>query len=156
MEAVFSSETLVNFYQNMRSHIWGDNILESIPYLKLKIIISWDMTPCSQLSVNRRFGGIYCLHLQGRRNKFSNKWTSKQQASHLLTCWFLDKLISSTLKMEAICSSERLLTLNGLHGVISQKMILFITTAVKTSDPAYLKFLHKSIHFQTDTENIVV
>jgi hypothetical protein len=27
------------------------------------------------------------------------------------------------------------LTLNGLHGVISQKLILFITTAVKTSNP---------------------
>jgi hypothetical protein len=30
------------------------------------------------------------------------------------------------------CSS---LTLNGLHGVISQKKILFITTAVETSNP---------------------
>jgi hypothetical protein len=30
---------------------------------------------------------------------------------------------------------KRPLTLNGLHGVISQKMILFITTAVKTSNP---------------------
>jgi hypothetical protein len=29
----------------------------------------------------------------------------------------------------------RRLKLNGLHGVISQKMILFITTAVKTSNP---------------------
>jgi hypothetical protein len=28
--------------------------------------------------------------------------------------------------------------LNGLHGVISQKMILFITTAVKTSNPTTL------------------
>jgi hypothetical protein len=28
------------------------------------------------------------------------------------------------------------LKLNGLHGVLSQKMILFITTAVKTSNPA--------------------
>jgi hypothetical protein len=27
-------------------------------------------------------------------------------ACHLLTCWFLLKLFSSTLKMEAICSSE--------------------------------------------------
>jgi hypothetical protein len=27
------------------------------------------------------------------------------------------------------------LTFNGLHGVISQKMVLFITTAVRTSDP---------------------
>jgi hypothetical protein len=28
-----------------------------------------------------------------------------------------------------------MLTFNGLHGVISQKIVLFITTAVRTSDP---------------------
>jgi hypothetical protein len=45
------------------------------------------------------------------------------------------ELISSILKMEAICFSESSAELDGLHGVISQKMILFITTAVKTSNP---------------------
>jgi hypothetical protein len=30
---------------------------------------------------------------------------------------------------------KRRLTLNGLHNVISQKLLLFITTAVKTSNP---------------------
>jgi hypothetical protein len=30
---------------------------------------------------------------------------------------------------------NRRLTFNGLHGVISQKIVLFITTAVRTSDP---------------------
>jgi hypothetical protein len=63
----------------------------------------------------------------------------------LLTCWFLLKF-SSTLKMEAICSSERRLHLNRLHGVTSQKMILFITTAVKTSNPTYsVTLLHLTI-----------
>jgi hypothetical protein len=42
--------------------------------------------------VNRRFGGTYRLHIQC--------------LSHLLACWFLAEFISSTLKMEAICSSE--------------------------------------------------
>jgi hypothetical protein len=36
---------------------------------------------------------------------------------------------SSTLKMEAICSFE---TLNVLHGVISKKTALFITTTVRS------------------------
>jgi hypothetical protein len=36
--------------------------------------------------------------------------------------------------MEAIGSSETSVA-TQLHGVISQKMILFITTAVKTSNP---------------------
>jgi hypothetical protein len=48
----------------------------------MKSTIFRDITPCSPLSVNRRFGGTYRLHLQGR------PW---------------------------------------LHGVISQKMVLFIT-----------------------------
>jgi hypothetical protein len=39
-------------------------------------IIFCDMTPCSPLSFNRRFGGTYRLHLQGRRNRLSK--TSKQ------------------------------------------------------------------------------
>jgi hypothetical protein len=37
----------------------------------MKSIIFWDMTPCSLLSCNGRFGGTYRLHLQGRRNNFS-------------------------------------------------------------------------------------
>jgi hypothetical protein len=37
----------------------------------MKSIFFWDMTPCSLLSFNRRFGGTYHLHLQGRRNRFS-------------------------------------------------------------------------------------
>jgi hypothetical protein len=47
----------------------------------MKSIIFWDISPCSPLSVNRRFGGTYRLHLR--------------------------------------------LALNRLHGVISQKMIIF-------------------------------
>jgi hypothetical protein len=30
-------------------------------------VISWDTAPCNPLKVSRRFGGIYRLHLQGRR-----------------------------------------------------------------------------------------
>jgi hypothetical protein len=63
----------------------------------MKSIIFWDMTPSSLLSCNWCFGGTYRLHLQGRRNHFSKN----QKASR----W----------------------KLNILHGVISQKMILFIS-----------------------------
>jgi hypothetical protein len=44
----------------------------------MKSIIFWDMTPCSPLCVNRRFGGTYRLHLEVRRKKFSKKPASKQ------------------------------------------------------------------------------
>jgi hypothetical protein len=39
-------------------------IFRSTKFLKC---IFWDITPCSSLKVNRRFGGTYILHLQARR-----------------------------------------------------------------------------------------
>jgi hypothetical protein len=39
----------------------------------MKNTIFWDITPCSWLSVNRCFGGIYRLHLQGGKSKLSKK-----------------------------------------------------------------------------------
>jgi outer membrane biogenesis lipoprotein LolB len=49
----------------------------------MKCIIFWDMMPCSLLSCNRRFGGTYRLHLQGRRNHFSkNQQVSRWQAEY--------------------------------------------------------------------------
>jgi hypothetical protein len=56
------------------------------------------MLPYSPLIFNRRFGGTYRLHLQGRRNKFSKKPKSKQVASRLLACWFLAELVLMNLK----------------------------------------------------------
>jgi hypothetical protein len=74
---------------------WPEGLLPAHPFRRaigrMKRITFWDMTPCSPLSFNRRFGGTYRLHLQGRRNRFS-KPASKQ--------------VASTLKMEAISSSE--------------------------------------------------
>jgi hypothetical protein len=72
--------------------LWITNInvgSEVFTAVAMKSIIFWDITPCSPLGVNRRFGGTYRLHIQ-----------------HLLACWFLAELISSPLKMEAICLSE--------------------------------------------------
>jgi hypothetical protein len=67
----------------------------------MKSIIFCDMTPCSLLSCNRLFGGTYHLHLQGRRYNFGkNHQISRWQAEYSA------EIISSTLKMEAICSSE--------------------------------------------------
>jgi hypothetical protein len=88
------------------------------------------MTPCSPLGVNRRFGGTYRLHLQGRKNKFSKKLARKLNL--FLRPWRLRRYVPP----------KRRLTLNGLHGVISQTMILFITTAVKTSNPTWHLFLY--------------
>jgi hypothetical protein len=70
-----------------------------------KSIIFWDVTPCSLLSCNRCLGRTYRLHLQGRRNNFSKNQQVSRWQILLATC-LLAEIISSTLKMEAICSSE--------------------------------------------------
>jgi hypothetical protein len=61
------------------------------------------MMPCSPLSCTRRFGRTYRLHLQGRRISSANQRASRRYVP-----------------------PKRQVQLNGLHGVISQKMILFI------------------------------
>jgi hypothetical protein len=68
---------------------------------------------------------------------FLSKITS---ACHLLTCWFLLKLFLRPWRQGRYVPPKRRLQLRRLHGVTSQKMILFITTAVKTSNPTqYLR-----------------
>jgi hypothetical protein len=42
---------------------------------------------------------------------------------------------SPTLKIEASCSRKRRLTFNGIHGVMFQKVEIFIETDVRTSNP---------------------
>jgi hypothetical protein len=46
---------------------------EVFPAVVVKSTVLWDITPCSPLSVNRRFGGTYHLYLQGRKNNFNKK-----------------------------------------------------------------------------------
>jgi hypothetical protein len=70
-------------------------------------------------------------------NKFSIFWDITPPCIPLSVNpfhWFLAQFMFLTLKMGAICSFETSVD-NGLQGVISQKMVLFITTAVRTSNP---------------------
>jgi hypothetical protein len=55
----------------------------------LKTSMFWDMTPCSPLKVNRRFGEICRLHLQSRstsqaRNQHLSRWLNNCVGSGLL------------------------------------------------------------------------
>jgi hypothetical protein len=76
--------------------------------------IFWNITPCSPLEVNRSFGRKYRLHLQGRKvSRTRNQRESRWQTE----------------------------TFNGIHGVISQKTELFITTTVRTSNPTWLSMI---------------
>jgi hypothetical protein len=80
------------------------SILRNIPILKMqthlpkhqeatKSSIFWNTTPCSSLKINRRFGGTCRCHLHSRR-------ISRARYKHE------SQVPASTLKMEAICSSE--------------------------------------------------
>jgi hypothetical protein len=116
------------------------------------------VTPWSFVGA-RSLGGTYRLHLQGRRRNqakslpeagsskasaiFAPSFVLLRPASSIAcgicphpvaTCvmrasWLV---YSSMSKKEATCSSE-----TSVNCVISQKIELFITTALRTSDPAY-------------------
>jgi hypothetical protein len=84
--------------------------------------------PCSPLKLNRRFGGTYGLHIQSwwirrARNQPESKWQES-----VLRPWRWRRYILPKSR----------LIFNGLYGVVSQKILLFITTAVRTSNPTYL------------------
>jgi hypothetical protein len=76
----------------------------------MKSTIFWDITLCSPLNVNRRFGGTYRLHLQGRRIS----WARNQQSSacHLLSYWFLTRLILRPWRWRRYIPPKRRLTFN--------------------------------------------
>jgi hypothetical protein len=63
-----------------------------------------DITPCSLLKVNRRFGGIYRLHLQGRRINWEKSSVKAGDKRHLPPNFTLVSCLSysSKLKMQAM------------------------------------------------------
>jgi hypothetical protein len=64
---------------------------------------------------------------------------TKEVDQFMLVCCLI---YSSTMKIEAICFSGMIF--KELHGFISQKTELFITTAVSTSNPTKV-YVHKWI-----------
>jgi hypothetical protein len=55
---------------------------EVLTAVVMKSTIFWDITPCSPLRVNRRFGGTYCLRFQGgrisrERNQRESRWQAE-------------------------------------------------------------------------------
>jgi hypothetical protein len=58
----------------------------------MKSTMFWDKTPCNPLNVNRRFGGKYRLHLQGK-NSAEQETSVKADGKHLLSGWFLSQFL---------------------------------------------------------------
>jgi hypothetical protein len=85
---------------------------EDLTAAVMKSSVFWNITPCSQLKVNRGFGETCHLNLQGRRmSRARNELLSR----HILRPWIWRQNITL----------ECLFTFNGPHGVISQKTELF-------------------------------
>jgi hypothetical protein len=88
------------------------------------------------LSLSLRFGGTMRLRLHGRRIS---------RVTPPASCWSLAWL-SLRPWMWWHVTPRRRLTFNGLHGVISQKIELFITTGVRTSSPTnYMMLVNNEV-----------
>jgi hypothetical protein len=100
----------------------------------LKSTIFWNITPCSPLSVSEKhIASIFRV----------------EEIKSPSTCFhagFLLNLFCRPWRWRLYVPPKRLLTFNGLHGVIFQKTVLFMTTAVRTSNPTY-EFFHYILPF---------
>jgi hypothetical protein len=91
-------------------------IFESVNNRFVNSSIFWDITPFIQLKVNRLFGG-------------------KISSFYLLHAGFLLGLLFGPDDGGEMLLRNVSGLFSGLHGVISQKIKLFIIAAVRTSDP---------------------
>jgi hypothetical protein len=96
-------------------------VWDSPPNFLLKSSVVWDVTPCS-LNWRR---GIYCVHLQGR-----NERQIRNQRE-----------VGGNYNVPP----KRRLTSSGQNSVTSQKIILFIVTAVRTSDTNLVRVMQFNI-----------
>jgi hypothetical protein len=98
----------------------------------MKSNIFWDVTPCSLIEVHRRFGGIYCLHIRGRKvsQEINQPEAGGKQVS--ITFWFIAWVRSIFRRsgwwhyFPPKCRSTSI----ELHGFTSQKVALFIVILV--------------------------
>jgi hypothetical protein len=76
--------------------------------MKLENAVFWDVAPCRSC-VNRRFGGTYRLHLQGRKNRergtSASKWLqTRSTRRHIPEDDILHSHRRENLKSYTICS----------------------------------------------------
>jgi hypothetical protein len=107
-----------------------DATVKPVDWLRSRrVLIFWDITPCSPSKFGRRFGGTYRLHFQGRRiSRARNQRKGRWPAQLILRPW----------RWRRYVPPKRRLNFNRLHGVITQKIVFFITTSVRTTNPAWL------------------
>jgi hypothetical protein len=93
--------------------------------INLKSSIFWNITPCSPVKVNQRFGGPYSLDHQDREvNQAKHKHVagSKHSSASRFLAWFT----CIPWWWRWCVPPKRRLDLTGLHSVISQKNIFSV------------------------------
>jgi hypothetical protein len=102
----------------------------------------WDIMLCDLLKVNQHSRGKCHFHLQcWRVRQARNQYEAGSRL--LLLCL----AYSSTMNMESMYSSEHWLTLNGILGVISQKIEILVTATVRISYPTHKQLISFLIFF---------
>jgi hypothetical protein len=99
--------------------------------ITLSKIIFWDVTPCSSVKVHRHYGGIYCLHLQGRNVSHANNEPEKGGIRKSRASWLL--LHPEDGSSAFFCNVGRLLPdYMASHPRI---LLLFIAVVLRNSCP---------------------
>jgi hypothetical protein len=91
-----------------------------------KTTIFRDMTLCSLVEVYRRFGGTYCLHLRIKKQ-------AKEAPSVIR--WLIVWLTLLNWWWEQYIPPKRRRVCTELHGVTSQKIVVFMGAAVRIWSP---------------------
>jgi hypothetical protein len=102
----------------------------------MKSSIFWDKLPCGPFEINRLFGGTCRLNLQGRGISSA---CGTQLACYLLSrCFPVCHILRTLWRRRRHVTPKRLLTFNGLHGIISQKIEQFILNNEDTGSFTFL------------------
>jgi hypothetical protein len=98
---------------------------EDLTVVVIKSSAFWDITPCSLLKVNQRFRGTCRPPSSGSKNKPSTR-NQREAASYVIHAGFVLGLFFDTEDQGRHVPLKRWLTFNRLHGIISQKIELYI------------------------------
>jgi hypothetical protein len=132
---------ILNAYTSVRTHskLYSATIVhhflefEVVTAVAMKSYVFCDIAPCSPLKVNRRFGGTFRFHLQGRRISWVRNQPESMWQAEPRSRWFLAQIIIRPWIWRRYLPPKRRLTFNGLHGIISQMIALFKQLSVYLS-----------------------
>jgi hypothetical protein len=94
----------------------------------------WDITPCSSVKINRRFGRHITSHLQGRKlSQARNHYGAGNKQGRIHARFLFSD--SSMVKMEAIYSAETSVDFHRPTRRYIPEERTLIPTTVKTSNP---------------------